>query len=241
MDLLDRIESKRFLGREFLVWLWWKSELTDGHMTIKGFDSCDVWLDGQLTLETRAQEVEQSTLKGAAPSATPEAREALRQGKMPTKARICITHGEQQYACVFGAETFGLSGVKIPALLQEAEDDQFYERMYLLEVLEEILGELYKEFLSLRLSPLWETDLIPAMRAWIQDDQILTPDSYLNLLAQVQDNASEQKPRQESDGPTPAPPSETTLGTEARPDPMTPIPDQVQKATDQLEGAVPEH
>ena len=36
MDLVDLIAEKRFLGQEFLTWLWWKSEERGGSVEVAG-------------------------------------------------------------------------------------------------------------------------------------------------------------------------------------------------------------
>ena len=84
MSLAELIEQRRFVGREFLVWLWFESELFEGRFELQGIGPSEIWLESQMTL---VQEKEQSRLKGAAPSSAPEAHEALRQGKLPSQAR----------------------------------------------------------------------------------------------------------------------------------------------------------
>ena len=37
MDLADRVEHCQFLGREFMLYLWWKSEVTGGTFALEGF------------------------------------------------------------------------------------------------------------------------------------------------------------------------------------------------------------
>lgn len=185
MELYERIEKTRFLGREFLVWLWWKTELFEGAMTLPEAGACEVWLDDQLTLEARGESVEQSKLKGSSPSTTPEAREALRQGKVPTKARISITKGERDFSLAFDGESFTLSGCRTPALLQDEKEERFYERMYLIEELEEAVQELYKEFLTIRTSPKWDSDIAPAIRDWVREQPTMTPDGYSEILMSI--------------------------------------------------------
>jgi hypothetical protein len=179
VDLLDLIEGKRFLGREFLTWLWFESELFEGTIEIPGEGSFGLWLEGQITLDGAGQSQEQSKLRGAAPSMGPEAREALRQGKLPTSARVRLERGEQAYGFVLHAETLRLASVKIPAVLTEEgdEDEPFYERMRLLEQLEALLGAVYGEFVALRLSPAWDAHVLPAMRAWM-NEQTVDADAY---------------------------------------------------------------
>ena len=187
MDLFERIEKTRLLGREFLLWLWWKSELFEGQMEIPGFGLSEVWLDDSLTLERQAEgeALEQTKLRGSSPSTSTEAHEALRRGKVPTKARLAITVDEKDYSFVLEGETFALSGVRTPALLQDEREERFFERMYLLEELEEIIRELYREFLELHISQAWESTLAPAIRAWVADEPTLTRDEYLELVAQA--------------------------------------------------------
>jgi hypothetical protein len=170
MDLVDRIEGARFLGREFLVWLWYESEAREGVLPLSTGEACELWLEEQLTLVGNESEKTESKLKAAMPSASPEAKEALRQGKLPIKAKVRVCRGQQTWAFVLNADTLGLSGVKIPALLTEENDERFYERMDLVENIEAILEDLLGTFLVVRTSEAWGTTVLPAMRRWIHED-----------------------------------------------------------------------
>ncbi|WP_437853143.1 hypothetical protein [Sorangium sp. So ce363] len=171
MSLAELIEQRRFVGREFLVWLWFESELFEGRFSLDALGVCELWLEGQITL---VQEKEQSRLKGAAPSSAPEAHEALRQGKLPSHARVRVTRGELEYAFLFNADAFSLSGVKIPSVVKDAADEQFYERMYLIEELETLFTALYGEFLALRLGVAWESGVAPFIRTWVRGEPVDT-------------------------------------------------------------------
>lgn len=195
MELYERIERTRFLGREFLVWIWWKSELFDGEMAVGGAGTCEVWLDDQLILEAKGADiVEQSRMKGGSPSATPEAKEALRQGKVPTKTRISISQQEREFSFVLEGEPFALSGVKTPTLLQEEREEKFYERMYLLEELEEMIHALYNEFLVLRLTPAWEREIAPAISAWVREEPEMNTAEYLEVVQKARAWLAEKQP-----------------------------------------------
>lgn len=191
MNLADLIEKRRFLGREFLVWLWFESEIMEGRFDIDGFGPCEILLEGHIALN---QEKEQSRMKGAAPSATPEAHEALRQGKLPAQARVRVTRGELEFAFVFTAETLGLSAVKIPKVINEEGDEQFYERMYLVEDLEAMLASLYAKFTALRLSTAWDAALVPAIRAWVRDEAVDVA-AYRRMRAQVKPIGNVERPK----------------------------------------------
>jgi hypothetical protein len=169
MNLADLIEKKRFVGREFLVWLWFESEILEGRLSARGGQSCELFLESKITL---VQEKEKSQLDGAVPAQSPEAHEALRQGKLPTKAKLRVTRGEFDYSFVYAADTMALSAVKLPAVVREETDEQFYERMYLLEQLEAQLDALYADFAALRISALWDTEVVPVIRAWVHGKDV---------------------------------------------------------------------
>ena len=168
MDLVDKIERSRFLGREFLVWLWYESERLEGVLPLPGGDACELWLEEQLTLVAGGSEKAESKLKAGAPSATPEAKEALRQGKLPTKAKMRIRRGPQSWGFLFDADTLGVAGVKVPAQITEDTDEKFYERMQLVEELEAMIGGLYERFLSVRTTEAWAQESA-AVRAWVRE------------------------------------------------------------------------
>ena len=42
MDLFDKIEKTGFLGQEFILWTWWKSELFDGQMELDELGSFEI-------------------------------------------------------------------------------------------------------------------------------------------------------------------------------------------------------
>lgn len=178
MDLIDLINSRSFLGSELLMWLWFKAECFDGVFDLEGGDRVEVAFDDQLTLEAYLAETERNSFRGGAPAFSPEAKTALREGKRVQSAKLCVIKEGREWTFKVKAETLGLSGVKIPSLLSKEENEQFYERMYLLDELEEILDALYREFLAIRLSTAWYEVMLPAMQAWIKSDELMTPASY---------------------------------------------------------------
>jgi hypothetical protein len=202
MDLVDLIEKRRFLGREFLVFLWFESELFDGQVPVDGFGPCELRLEGFITLSC---DKEQARLKGAAPSGEPEAHQALRQGKLPVQARLRVTAGELEYAFAFNADTLGIASVKIPAVAKDDGDEQFYERMYLVEDLESLLGALYAKFIAVRLSTAWDEQVLPAIRAWVRGEATVHPDVYAKLRARIAPLGAVARPKTT---PPPAPSAE---------------------------------
>ena len=173
-DLLERVESTRFLGSEFLLWLWLRAELVDKPIALPELGEFQVWLDNQIVLQSDIDPNERVTVRGAAPSGSPEAREAVRAQKFPVRARIAIRNDERDFACVLVAHRFAVSGGKIPAVLTKDTDDAFQERMTLVERLCQNLDGLYAAFLRDRLSALWKEAWEPAIVSWADDQAIPT-------------------------------------------------------------------
>jgi hypothetical protein len=157
LDIFEENERKRFLGPEFLLWLWFRSDRNDGLLTA-GDEDIELFFDDQLILEAHLAEAEQSRLKGGAPAYSPEAYQALQQGKRVAKAKLRIVKDTREWVFKVEAETFSFSTVKIPSVLSDEDFEKFLERMYLLEELDSLWALLYQDFLEIRLSDDWKQE-----------------------------------------------------------------------------------
>jgi hypothetical protein len=198
MQLVDRIEKRRFVGREFLLWLWFESELFDATLRTAAHGSFGLWLEKRLTLSV---EKRSTRIVGPSPGYGREAKEALLAGQLPESAGIRVAIREQETGFFLKAEGLAIGGLKLatvldrkeeqaPALVremtggnrrkkkskkQDADDDAhelFYERMQLTAELEEIIEALYADFRTLRLSATWDEHVVPTMRAWARSESV---------------------------------------------------------------------
>lgn len=179
----ELIATRRFLGREFIAWLWFETEIFEEKFQIAGkhvqhpdnFGACEIFIDKVLTLESPGEGAvpQKSALTGSLPGATPEAREALVQGKLPTKARFFVRREEQEFAFTIEGDSLALSAVKIPVVLRTGDDDPFFERMFLVEAIEAAVETLFGVFLELRLRDAWQRLVLPAMRSWMRNHEDL--------------------------------------------------------------------
>lgn len=185
MNLADLIETRRFLGSEFMMWLWFKSETHDGLMQVTEHGPVEVVYDDRLVLEAYLAETERNTLKGGSPAYSPEAKVALQHGKRVSRAKLRVVKDGREWTFTFKAEGMDFTSVKIPSVLSKKEDEKFYERMYLIEELEDIMDRLYEEFMSLRLSDAWHDEMVPAMKRWVATDDTVDPGLYPELTEDV--------------------------------------------------------
>jgi hypothetical protein len=111
MELFERIELRRFVGRELLLWLWFESEVFEATLETKAHGSFGLWLEGRLVLSAGQ---EATTIKGTQPGNHREAKEALLRGKLPDLASLHLAWSDHDATFTLKAETLGLAGLKLP-------------------------------------------------------------------------------------------------------------------------------
>ncbi len=193
MQLVDLIEKRRFVGREFLLLLWMESELFQSTLRTREHGEFGLWLEKKLALSAGQ---ESTKITSPTPGVGRDAKEALLKGQLPESMGIRIAiHGDET-SLVLAGEQFAVRGLKLQTLLDETaelttgdvldemmgkkkgkpskkappeeEDDDtpFYERMRLTKELEGLLATLYRDFLTLRLSSTWDGVVVPALSRW---------------------------------------------------------------------------
>jgi hypothetical protein len=160
-------EPKDFLGNEFLLWLWHEADARTGIITTEKAGDVTIYIDKSLDLDCAYGQTGRDVLKGDGPSRMPEARDALRSGKLPRKAGMIIDAGRQQYSFSLGAEQLSFGAAKLPDV-EEAENPRvlFEERVGLLRELCGAIDGLFETFLKLRGSSGWEGH-VNGVRRWI--------------------------------------------------------------------------
>jgi hypothetical protein len=166
-------EELVYLGREFLTWLVYHAEAEEGRFDGEG-DLADfaILLGGRVALRTPAGMVTDLTMKGPAPSSSPDLRYALAGGLAVKEADLRLEsgdRGDRAFTFALSAEHFDSKRVKLPALLTDEEDDRADERLALLEELDSSVKLAYRRFLEVRTRPTWARSVVPAMRAWLEE------------------------------------------------------------------------
>jgi hypothetical protein len=183
MDLVDRIETTRFLGGEFLLWLWFSRDVTGGEIQIKGRGTLVVSLEVQLGLADPVADRERVAIRGLDPFGSAEASEALAAGKLPRKVGLRVEFEQTEWVATRDSNTLALAGVKLPQSSSQTQEDVFYERVQRLEEIHELVLALYAHFLSVRLSPSWEAEVAPALRRWVGTGEIMDEKRFERLHA----------------------------------------------------------
>ena len=170
MQLLEKARETEFLGNEFLVWLWFRSETDRGLFDLAEKGPAELWLDGKITLQSETERgVETITCAGETPNMR-EARFALAEDKRVIQAAIKLEIGDNRWSFILDSTWMNFKTFKSPGVMQDREEDPdgiFYEKMFLIEEAVSAMDEIYQSFIKLRVSPEWETEEHPALVKWI--------------------------------------------------------------------------
>lgn len=167
------MEDGRFLGYEFLTWLWYFIESSEGRIR---FHSATGEKEGELHLGERMVltlpgEGREKVVCTTQANSLHEARTALQQGKQVHEIQLFLIIGEDEYLLTLDSALWAVKGLKTPKQLkdydEEDQDSLFLEKMYFLEDVTSALNALYGKFLLERLSPGWESDSLPLLKQWI--------------------------------------------------------------------------
>jgi hypothetical protein len=163
-------QPKDFLGNEFLLWLWHDADERDGTIETESGDAA-LFIDRSLDLDCAYGLSGRDSLRGDGPGRMPEARDALRTGKLPRKAGLILDFSNQQFSLTFNAESFSMTTARLPNV-DEADTPRalFEERVALMRDLWKALDSLFAAFLKRRCSASWESQT-GAIRKWILQTQ----------------------------------------------------------------------
>jgi recombination associated protein RdgC len=175
MDFLDILREKAFLGREFLTWLWYKSEQTGGRIQISGSRTIETIFLDRMTLDLTDSDSPQTVAIKGEHSELREGLAALREGKKIEEARISIRGGDNDFSFILKGTWFAFGSFKTPPVLPVSEQDveegpeaRFLEKISLIEEGMELVDALFESFLEIRTSPAWESEELPELRRWVE-------------------------------------------------------------------------
>ncbi len=174
MDFLDILKKKAFLGREFLTWLWFKSDAAANIIQLPDGNAVEVFFLDRMILDLFDMETPQTVALKGEQSGLREGLSALREGKKIEEARLAVRTGDNEFTMTLKATWFSFGGFKTPPIMPagDGEEDEgtegaFLEKAYLIEEGMDIVDALLHVFLKLRLSPAWEAEELPEIRRWI--------------------------------------------------------------------------
>ncbi|MDD3619166.1 MAG: hypothetical protein RBR09_11325 [Desulfobulbaceae bacterium] len=174
MDLVDLMQEKRFVGQEFLAWLWYKSEERGGSIALPGTGDVTVVFEKHMLLELGEGDANEKVICRGLQTELKEARAGLLMGKKPEQARIRLARGDYEYSVTLTAAALEFRNVRVPktvAAADEGDDPEslegrILERLSLFEDLSGLVNDLFRMFIQVRTSDEWPAEL-EKVRRWI--------------------------------------------------------------------------
>lgn len=171
LDVSVSYNRYKFLGYEFLTWLWFmvETDSTRFKETVLKLDSLHI--GNRIKLEnSRNRMLETITIKGDE-AGLEEGMLALQKGAVVTELNMVCTINGYTWQFTIKGESLHLSDLKTPATgpMEEKTDmeGKILEKAYLYEEVIRLVDNLYKTYLTSRLSSDWNQQVIPKIKGWI--------------------------------------------------------------------------
>jgi len=171
LDVAVAYNRFKFLGDEFLTWLWFVIE--QDHSILKKLDPelTSFEIGNRIVLEKRHKKaVERITIKGE-DADLDEAMLALKKGALVAEFNLIYRSAQQKWQFTLKGESLNLSSLKTPQTAPpESPDDleaTVLEKIFFYDKILQFLEKLYKYFIKLRISNSWQGREIELIKNWI--------------------------------------------------------------------------
>jgi len=174
LDIAVAYNKYKFLGNEFLTWLWYvvENDLSLSELTGIKDKRLIMEVGNSITLENSLGDdsKEKISIKGD-DADLEEGTTALKKGAVVTDINLILKIDDGEYKFSIKGESMNITGLKTPpAGKVENPDDiegAILEKTYLCNALFEVMDALYTTYIKKRVSETWGTQDLPAMREWI--------------------------------------------------------------------------
>lgn len=158
--------DRAFLGKEFLSWLWFRSESDGRAIRLRSDDSATLMSDKTLRMKCDYGVSGTMVLSTEEPTSRPEAKAALRVGKSPVKLGMILGGAAGEFRFTFSADNLSISGLTVPE--DKSDGDwraQLEQRFESVSDAAALIDALFEMFLLERTARDWD-DTQDAMQSW---------------------------------------------------------------------------
>jgi len=175
IDISFAYSRYKFLGNEFLTWLWFVVENDRERLNKIEKDLVYLNIGNRIVLENKINNaVETITILGD-DAGLEEGILSLGKGAVVTEINLLYKSGDNEWRFTIKGESMNISNLKIPetAVVESSEDIEgmVLEKAYLYEKITNLIDNLFKEFIKLRVSGKWNESIVPEIRKWIYSEE----------------------------------------------------------------------
>jgi hypothetical protein len=170
LDIAVAYNRYKFLGNEFLTWLWFMIETDQNRLRRYDPDLVSLSIGSRLVLEnTRNNAKETITIKGK-DADWEEGLLSLKKGAVVTEIHLSYKSGAQHWQFSLKGESLNVSNLKLPETgpVETPEDLEgaVIEKAYLMEKVIGLVNNLFSHFVKLRVSDEWRNQTVSRIRKW---------------------------------------------------------------------------
>lgn len=171
LDVAVAYNRFKFLGDEFLTWLWFVIERDPSILKKLDPDFTSFEIGNRIVLKKRHKKaVEKITIKGEDVDLD-EAMLALKKGALVAEFNLICRSAQHKWQFTLKGESLNISSLQIPPTASnEGRDDleaTVLEKIYLYDKILQFLEKLYKYFIKLRISNNWQRRELVMIKTWI--------------------------------------------------------------------------
>lgn len=171
LDISVSYNRYKFIGYEFLTWLWFSTETETEHLKSLNPDMTDLKIGNRIVLENHIKKTSETiTIKGD-DADLEEGILSLNKGALVTELQLIYKSDNQEWLFTIKGESLSLFNLKLPQTgpieSKEDMDGIVLEKIYLMEKLMRGMDKLYTEFVRLRVDQNWKETTVPKIKAWI--------------------------------------------------------------------------
>jgi len=175
LDISFAYSRYKFLGNEFLTWLWFIVENDMERLQKIEKDLVYLNIGNRIVLENKINDaVETITILGD-DAGLEEGIISLGKGAVVTEINLLYKSGDNEWRFTIKGESMNISNLKTPetAIVESSEEIEgmVLEKAYLYERATELIDNLFNEFIKLRVSGKWTESIVPNIRKWIYSEE----------------------------------------------------------------------
>lgn len=150
----DDPTDRSFFGREFLTWLWHRTDVAEGLLPLSNDDELSAAIVKLLRLRCDFNLTGSASISADGPAELPESRIALARGKQPTRLGLMLGNRRGQWTFSL-SDDLSVTGLSLEPTDADNPIDRIIDRFDAAADLGDLITQLYEEFIKLRLSANW--------------------------------------------------------------------------------------
>jgi len=171
MDVAVAYNRFKFIGNEFLTWLWFVVDTNQSYFKKVDESITSLYLGNRIVLENNINDAREIiTIKGD-DAGLEEGLLSLRKGAVVIEMNLSYKTENQDWTFTLKGESLSISGLKVPDTgpveTQADIEGMVLEKSYLYEKAIVLVNRLFNNFINLRSDAEWGEKTVPDVKKWI--------------------------------------------------------------------------